>query len=157
MNSVKQDVEKLVQKELESVSQKFPVFRSDYEGAAVIYGAIEEAESEMRGVHRYFAGAWYSVRANERLKLYQDINRIERRDGTQRILEAAMDIAQPMRKHGIYSEQTTEMLRAQDIWQVIRHQLWVDRHGDEDSWCVDSHEPMCMSGEALPKMRGVEE
>lgn len=83
--------------------------------------------------------------------------RIERRDGTQRILETAMDIAQPMRKHGIYPEQTTEMLRAQDIWQVIRHQLWVDRHGDEDSWCVDSREPMCMSGEVLPIMRGVEE
>lgn len=83
--------------------------------------------------------------------------RIERRNGTQRILEAAMDIAQPMRQHGIYPEQTTEMLRAQDIWQVIRHQLWVDRHGDDDSWCVDSREPMCMSGEALPKMKGVAE
>ena len=83
--------------------------------------------------------------------------RIERRDGTQRILEAAMDIAQPMRNHGIYPEQTTEMLRAQDVWQVIRHKLWIDRHGDEDSWCVDSRKPMCLTGEPLPKMERVEE
>lgn len=82
--------------------------------------------------------------------------RIERRDGTQRILEAAMDIAQPMRKHGIYPEQTTEMLRAQDIWQVIRYRLWKDRHGDKDDWCVDAREPMCMTGEPLPKMERVE-
>ena len=83
--------------------------------------------------------------------------RIERRDGTQRILKAAMDIAQPMRKHGIYPEQTTEMLRAQDIWQVIRYQLWVDRHGDDDSWCVDAREPMPMTDGPLPKMERVEE
>lgn len=83
--------------------------------------------------------------------------RIERRDSTQRILEAAMDIAQPMRKHGIYPEQTTEMLRAQDIWQVIRHRLWKDRHGDKDDWCVDAREPMPMTDEPLPKMERVEE
>ena len=83
--------------------------------------------------------------------------RIERRDGTQRLLEAAMDIAQPMRQHGIYPEQTTEMLRAQDIWQVIRNRLWKDRHGDKNDWCVDAREPMCMTGEPLPKMERVEE
>lgn len=83
--------------------------------------------------------------------------RIERRDGTQRILEAAMDIAQPMRKHGVYPEQTTEMLRAQDIWQVIRHRLWKDRHGDKDDWCVDAREPMPMTDEPLPKMERVGE
>ena len=36
MNAVKQDVEKLVQKELESANRRFPMFRSDHEGAAVI-------------------------------------------------------------------------------------------------------------------------
>ena len=83
--------------------------------------------------------------------------RIERRDGTQRISEAAMDIAQPMRKHGIYTEQTIEMRRAQDIWQVIRQRLWKDRHGDRDDWCVDAREPMPMTDEPLPKMERVEE
>ena len=39
----------------------------------------------------------------------------ERRDSTQRVLEAAMDVAQPLRQHGVYPGQTEEMLRAQDI------------------------------------------
>ena len=82
--------------------------------------------------------------------------RIERRNSTQRVLEAAMDVAQPLRQYGVYPGQTEEMRRAQDIWQVIRHKLWIDRHGDEDSWCVDSRKPMCMTGEPLPKMERVE-
>ena len=40
MNAEKSDVEKLVQKELESANQKFPMFRSDHEGAAVIYEEV---------------------------------------------------------------------------------------------------------------------
>ena len=79
MNAVKADVEKLVQKELESANQKFPVFHSDYEGAAVIYEEIEEAESEMRGVNRHFSGAWYSVKINERSRSYQYMNKIKNR------------------------------------------------------------------------------
>ena len=79
MNAVKSYVEKLVQKELEAANQKFPVFHSDYEGAAVIYEEIEEAESEMRGVNRHFAGAWYSVKTNERSRSYQYINKIKNR------------------------------------------------------------------------------
>ena len=60
-----------------------------------------------------------------------------------------------MRQHGIYPEQTTEMRRAQDIWQVIRHRLWKDRHGDKDDWCVDTRKPLKMSDEPLPKMKGI--
>ena len=77
MNSVKQEVEKLVQKELESANQKFPMFRSDHEGAAVIFEEIEEAESEMRGVNRHFASTWYSVKNNERIKAYSYINKLK--------------------------------------------------------------------------------
>lgn len=77
MNAVKEDVEKLIKKELESANQRFPMFHSDYEGAAVIYEEIEEAESEMRGVNRHFAGAWYSVKTNERSRSYQYINKIK--------------------------------------------------------------------------------
>lgn len=79
MSTIKSDVEKLVQKELGAANQKFPVFHSDYEGAAVIYEEIEEAESEMRGVNRHFAGAWYSVKTNERSRSYQYINKIKNR------------------------------------------------------------------------------
>lgn len=65
MNAVKEDVEKLVHKELESANQRFPMFRSDHEGAAVIYEEIEEVECELSGVRRMFAGAWYSIKHDE--------------------------------------------------------------------------------------------
>ena len=58
---------------------------------------------------------------------------------------------------GKFREATVEMRRAQDIWQVVRHQLWTERHGIEDDWCVDSRKPMNMSDEPLPKMERMEE
>lgn len=83
--------------------------------------------------------------------------RIERRNSTQRVLETAMDVAQPLRQHGIYPGQTEEMLRAQDIWQVIRHKLYLDRGGDPNGWSVDAREPLRISDEPLPKMEVAEE
>ena len=77
MYAVKEDVEKLVQKELESANQKLPVFHSDYEGAAVIFEETEEAESEMRAVNRHFSSTWYLVKQNERIKAYSYINKLK--------------------------------------------------------------------------------
>ena len=65
MNAVKSDVEKLVQKELESANQKFPMFRSDHEGAAVIFEEIEEAEDELKSIKSVFEELWYTVKSNE--------------------------------------------------------------------------------------------
>ena len=53
MNVVIAEVEELVQKELESANQKFPMFRSDHEGAAVIFEEIEETESEIEGARTF--------------------------------------------------------------------------------------------------------
>ena len=64
MNAVKQDVEKLVQKELEVANQKFPVFHSDYEGAAVILEEIEEAHSEMLDMELHYKSLWQTVKEN---------------------------------------------------------------------------------------------
>ena len=64
MNAVKEDVEKLVQKELESADQKFPVFHSDYEGAAVICEEIEEAEHELKEMQFEFKEMWRSIKLN---------------------------------------------------------------------------------------------
>ena len=64
MNAVKSDVEKLVQKELESANQRFPMFRSDHEGAAVIFEEIEEAEHELNEVRFEFKEMWRSVKLN---------------------------------------------------------------------------------------------
>ena len=82
---------------------------------------------------------------------------VERMSSSRVVFDAALNVAQPMRKHGVYPEQTVEMLRAQDIWQVIRYRLWKDRRGDKDDWCVDAREPMPMTDEPLPKMERVEE
>lgn len=84
--------------------------------------------------------------------------RIERRDMFRDKFEKLLNTVHPLQfRGGKFREQTIEMRRAQDVWQVIRHKLWIDRHGDEDSWCVDSRKPMCLTGEPLPKMERVEE
>ena len=87
----------------------------------------------------------------------EDFNeRIENRDMLSNGLEKLLNTVHPLRlRDGNYRNRSIEMRRAQDIWQVIRYQLWVDRHGDGDSWCVDSRKPTCMSGELLPKMRRI--
>ena len=64
MNVVKSYVEKLVQKELESANQRFPMFRSDHEGAAVIFEEIEEAQEDMNKVQNHFGDLWKSVKRN---------------------------------------------------------------------------------------------
>lgn len=88
----------------------------------------------------------------------EDFNeRIERRDMFRAELDKLLNVAHPLHFNGgKFREQTIEMRRAQDIWQVVRHQLWVDRHGNEDVWCVDSRKPMSMSDEPLPKMERME-
>ena len=85
-------------------------------------------------------------------------DRIERRNMFRDELEKLLSTVHPLQFRGNkFREQTIEMRRAQDVWQVIRHRLWKDRHGDKEDWCVDAREPMCMTGEPLPKMRRVEE
>ena len=84
--------------------------------------------------------------------------RIECRDMFRDKFEKLLNTVHPLQfRGGKFREQTIEMLRAQDIWQVIRHKLWKDRHRDGCDWCVDAREPMCMTGEPLPKMERVEE
>lgn len=49
-----------------------------------------------------------------------------------------------------FARQTDDMLRAQEIWQVIRHRLYIDKGGDPNGWCVDARPPMSLTGEKLP-------
>ena len=85
-------------------------------------------------------------------------SRIEQRDMFRDELQKLLDMVHPLQYGGgNFRKQTILMLRAQDIWQVIRHRLWKDRHGDKDDWCVDAREPMSMTDEPLPKMERVEE
>ena len=64
MNAVKEDIEKLVQKELESANQKFPMFRSDHEGSAVILEEIEEVHSEMLDMELNYKSLWQTIKEN---------------------------------------------------------------------------------------------
>ena len=64
MNAVKRDVEKLVQKELVSANQRFPLFHSDHEGAAVIMEEIDEAQEDMNNVQNNFLDLWKNVKRN---------------------------------------------------------------------------------------------
>ena len=83
---------------------------------------------------------------------------IENRDMFRDEMEKLLNVVHPLHfVGGKLREQTIEMRRAQDIWQVIRQRLWKDRHGDKDDWCVDAREPMPMTDEPLPKMERVEE
>lgn len=58
MNEIKSEVKNLVQKELESADQKFPVFRSDYEGVAVIFREIDNAKLQMVRTKERFEDVW---------------------------------------------------------------------------------------------------
>ena len=64
MSTIKSGVEKLVQKELGAANQKFPVFHSDHEGAAVIFEEMQETENELKNVQEYFKALWESVKQN---------------------------------------------------------------------------------------------
>ena len=52
------------------------------------------------------------------------------------------------------TKQTKEQLVAQDIWQVIRHELWKNQE-DRNEWCVDSREPLAVSVEPLPGIKTI--
>ena len=62
MNAVKSEVEKLVQKELESANQRFQMFRSDHEGYAVLKEEIEEAYEETVEIKDSLDCAWSCIR-----------------------------------------------------------------------------------------------
>ena len=67
MNAAIAEVEELVQKELESTNQKFPMFRSDHEGAAVIFEEIEEAREEMKSLEGQFGVLWSNVKLDRKI------------------------------------------------------------------------------------------
>ena len=69
MSTIKSDVEKLVQKELGAANQKFPVFHSDYEGAAVIFEEIEECKQEIENLEIQFEVLWSYVKADNKISV----------------------------------------------------------------------------------------
>ena len=73
---------------------------------------------------------------------------IHTRDDVRIVLETAGRILWP---HGL-TKQSEDNILAQDIWQVIRHQLWLDRPDkDKLGYCVDGNKPFIQSGEPIAK------
>lgn len=64
MNAVKEDIEKLVQKELAAANEKFPLFASNHEGYAVIKEEIEEAEECIYNVSVALKEVWKNTKSN---------------------------------------------------------------------------------------------
>ena len=81
---------------------------------------------------------------------------IERRDKSEKLFQEAMKVAQSGDARA-YIPQTEEMMRAQDVWQVIRHRLYLDRGGSVNDMVVDARIPMSKTGEKLPVMKKAEE
>lgn len=77
---------------------------------------------------------------------------IQDRDAVQKVFECAGRILWD----GQRNDKSEEQLIAEDIWQVIRHQLWKDSK-NRNNWCVDSRVPLRVSDEPLPEMKKVEE
>lgn len=64
MDAVKEDVELLVQKELESANKKFPMFHSDHEGYAVLKEEMEEAETDLMNMKDVLSVLWRYIKRN---------------------------------------------------------------------------------------------
>ena len=76
---------------------------------------------------------------------------ITERESVRNILECAGRIIWENQRN----PKSEEQLIAEDIWQVIRHQLWKDSENKVE-WCVDAREPLRMSDEPLPEIKEVE-
>ena len=80
---------------------------------------------------------------------------IERRNKSEKMFQDAMRIAQSGDQRP-FIPQTDEMLRAQDVWHVIRHQLYLNRGGSVNDMVADARVPLSRTGEELPVMKNKE-
>ena len=79
---------------------------------------------------------------------------IENRDMFRDELEKLLNKVHPLQLgNNKVRKQTEEMLRAQDIWQVLRHVLYLDRVGNINDSVADVRVPMSRTGEKLPSMQ----
>lgn len=74
---------------------------------------------------------------------------IDRREKTEDLLKKAMMEAQPDRNRKAMPV-SDNVLIAEDIWQVIRYQLYLDSKHAKNEYNVASRPPFAMSSEELP-------
>ena len=73
---------------------------------------------------------------------------LERREKAKALFEQAMAVAQPQGTRRVTPQ---NVLIAEDIWQVIRHQLYLDS-APSDFYCTAGNDPIQMSSHQLPKL-----
>ena len=87
-------------------------------------------------------------------------DRCSRRDAAQSLMNGAYQICHPperYRRKG-YVGKSPEMMIAEDIWAVIRHERWKDRPDEEKSgWTTDSDEPLHLGPEPPIKVRRIDD
>lgn len=71
MDAVREDVIKLVDKELESANSKFPPFHSAHEGYAVMQEEVEEAQDEIDWCKIKLECAWIIIKNDEDASLQE--------------------------------------------------------------------------------------
>jgi hypothetical protein len=69
MDAVKDDVIKLVSKELKSANEKFPLFSSPHEGYAVIKEEVEEAQDNMSWCIEKLGCIWEDIKHNDNAEI----------------------------------------------------------------------------------------
>ena len=64
MDAIKDDVIELIEKELKSANEKFPLFASNHEGYAILKEEIEEAKDEVVWVKEKLGCMWELIKKN---------------------------------------------------------------------------------------------
>lgn len=82
---------------------------------------------------------------------------IERRSHINAVLKAAFEIASPWALRGLHRERDIHSQRCEDIWQVVRKQLFDDYQGEKLQWDVRGREPLKVSDQDLPTIERIED
>ncbi len=64
MNAVKQEVETLIHKELQSANEQFPLFNSVHEAYGVILEEVQESQDAGKEIEAAFEHFWCAVKTN---------------------------------------------------------------------------------------------
>ena len=82
---------------------------------------------------------------------------IDRRAHLNAVLNAAFEIASPWALRGIGRQRDIHSQRVEDIYQVIRKQLFDDYPGEKLEWDVRGRTPIQVSDQDLPTIERIDE
>ena len=77
MNAIENDIRGIIDKELSSANQKFPMFASLHEASSVIFEEYQEALEELEDCLRFFDLAWQQIRLNNSALALSHITRMK--------------------------------------------------------------------------------